>query len=191
LIYVNPTAQWSRYDRVDLDSVTLWASQQTNELSDKDKQMLTDTMFTELYKQLDKYFVVTNSAGSSTLRLRVALTEAEGAKVALRVVTTVVPQIRVLGAVVGLAADTATMVGTATVEMEVLDSITQQRLAAAVDERSGTKVLFAKRTFTTWGDVEAASEYWANRIAWQLARHGVQRKAGVAMPDEPSQSRSL
>lgn len=191
LVYVNPAAQWSRFNMIDLDSVTMWADQETNRLSDKDKQMLTDTMFTKLYEQLDKYFVVTNSAGPTTLRLRVALTEAKGAKVALRVVTTVVPQMRLLGAVVGLAADTATMVGTATVEMEVLDSITEQRLAAAVDERSGTKVLFAKRTFTTWGDVEAAAEYWAKRVAWQLARHGVQRKPGVAMPEEPSQSRSF
>lgn len=191
LVYVNPAAQWSRYNAIDLDSVTMWATKETSALSEEDKQMLTDTMYTQLYEQLDKYFVVTKSAGPTTLRLRAALTQAKGAHVALRVVTTVVPQIRLLGAVVGLAADTATMVGTATVEMEVLDSITDERLAAGVDERSGTKVLFAKRTFTTWGDVEAATEYWAKRVAWQLARHGVQRKPGVAMPEEPSQSRSF
>jgi hypothetical protein len=123
--------------------------------------------------------------------LRVALTQAQGAKVGLRTITTVVPQLRMAGGVVGLAADTATTVGSATVEMEVLDPVTNQRLAAAVDDRAGTKVLFAKRSYQTWGDVGAACDYWSNRIAWQLARHGVQRRPGVAMPEEPSESRSF
>jgi hypothetical protein len=64
-------------------------------------------------------------------------------------------------------------------------------LAAAVDDRAGTKVLFAKRAYQTWGDVDAACQYWSKRVAWQLARQGVQRRAGVAMPDEPSESRSF
>ena len=76
-------------------------------------------------------------------------------------------------------------------EMDVLDAVTNERLAAAVDQRAGTKALFAKRAFTTWGDVEAACDFWSSRAAWQLARQGVQRKAGVPMPEEPSQSRSL
>ena len=90
-----------------------------------------------------------------------------------------------------LAGDTATMVGSATVEMEVLNSVTNERLAAAVDDRAGTKVLFAKRAYTTWGDVQAACSYWAGRISWQLARHGVQRKPGVGMPEEPKESRTI
>jgi hypothetical protein len=102
-----------------------------------------------------------------------------------------VPQLRVAGSLVGLAGDTAATVGSATVEMEILDPVTNQRLAAAVDDRAGTKVMFAKRAYQTWGDVAAACEYWSKRIAWQLARQGVQRKPGVAMPEEPSQSRSI
>jgi hypothetical protein len=135
--------------------------------------------------------MLANQPGPGTLRLRAALTQAKGARVVLRTVTTVVPQLRIAGTLVGLAGDTATMVGTATVEVEILDSVTNERLAAAVDERAGTKVLFAKRAYTTWGDVEAACDYWAKRVAWQLARHGVQRKPGAAMPEEPSQSRTI
>jgi len=39
--------------------------------------------------------------------------------------------------------------------------------------------------------VEAACSYWSDRIAWQLARHGVQRKPGVGMPEEPKESRTI
>jgi len=190
LVYVAPNVQWSRYNSVQLESVGLWGSDTTN-ISPEDQQMLTDTLYKSLNDELSKYFTVTNQPGPNTIRLRVALTQAQGAKVALRTISTIVPQLRMAGALVGLGADTATTVGSATVEVEMLDPVTNQRLAAAVDDRAGTKVLFAKRAYSTWGDVGAACEYWSKRVAWQLARQGVQRKAGVGMPEEPTESRTI
>jgi len=191
LVYVKPGVQWSRYNSIRIDSVGLWLSDATSGISAEDRQKLTDTLFADLYTALGQYFTITSVPGPNTLVLRVALTQAQGAKVAVRTLTTVVPQLRMAGALVGLGGDTATTVGSATVEMEVLDSVTEERLAAGVDARAGTKVLFAKRAYETWGDVDAACKYWSNRIAWQLARHGVQRKPGAAMPEEPSESRTI
>jgi hypothetical protein len=190
-VYIRPGVQWSRYNSVQLQSVGLWGSDITANVSSEDQQKLTDALYQSLYDELSKYFVVTSQAGPNTLRLRVALTQAKGAKVGLRTITTIVPQLRLAGSLVGLAGDTAATVGSATVEMEILDPVTNQRLAAAVDDRAGTKVLFAKRAYQTWGDVAAACEYWSKRIAWQLARQGVQRKPGAPAPEEPSQSRSI
>jgi hypothetical protein len=190
-VYIAPDADWSSFDAVNLDSVTLWKSEETGKLSDEERQMLTDTLFTKLHEQLSQYFQMSTTPGPTTVRVRAALTQAKGAKVVIRSVTTIIPQLRLLGTIVGLSADTATMVGSATVEVEILDSVTNRRLAAAVDARAGTKVIFAKRSYKTWGDVDAACEYWAKRIAWQLAKHGVQLKEGVEMPEEPSESRSF
>jgi len=190
-VYIRPGVAWSSYNAIQIDSVGLWVNQETASLSPEDQQMLTDTLYSSLNTELSKYFRLTNQAGPNTLRLRAALTQAQGARVALRVVTTVIPQLRIAGGLIGLAGDTATTVGSATVEMEVLDSVSNERLAAGVDQRAGTKVLFAKRAYSTWGDVQAACEYWAKRITWQLARIGVQRKPGVAMPEEPTQSRTI
>ncbi len=190
-IYIRPGVQWARYNAIQLDSVGLYTDASTASLSPEDQQMLTDMLYKSLYEDLSKYFTVVDHAGPNTLRLRVALTQVQGAKPVLRTVTTVVPQLRVLGTIVGLAGNTAVTVGSATVEMEVLDSDTNQRLAAAVDDRAGTKVLFAKRAYTTWGDVQAACGYWGGRITWQLARHGVQLKPGATMPAEPEESRTI
>lgn len=190
-VYLSPSAQWNRYDSIELDSAGLWVDEETKNLSAEDQQRLTDTLYTKMSAELGKVFRLTTEPGPNTLRLRVALTQAQGAKIGLRVVSTVVPQLRAATGLLGLGTDTAFTVGSATVEMEVLDSVTNERLAAGVDSRAGTKVLFAKRTFQTWGDVEAACDRWSSRIAWQLARLGVQRKPGVAMPQEPSESRSL
>jgi Protein of unknown function (DUF3313) len=191
LVYIKPGVQWSRYDSIDIESAGLWVSDSTKNISREDQQHLTDVLYSKMAKDLGDVFKLSNQPGPNTLVLRVALTQAQGAKVPLRVVSTVVPQLRLPTAVLGLGTDTAFTVGSATVEMEVLDSVTNQRLAAGVDNRAGTKVLFAKRTFQTWGDVEAACDRWASRIAYQLARVGVQRKPGVAMPEEPSESRSF
>ena len=49
----------------------------------------------------------------------------------------------------------------------MLDGLTNRRLVAAVDERSGTKTL--RGAGGTWGDVKEAFDAWARVIAMRLA----------------------
>jgi hypothetical protein len=179
LVYVNPRADWSRYAAVEIDSVTLWASQENVKLSKQDQQMLTDLVYKAMHEQLGRQFRLVDRTGPDVLRLRAALTQAKGANVPLRTMSTLLPQALILGTAVGLSADTASTVGTATLEAELLDSVTGERLAAAVDQRAGTKSLLTTRTFTTWGDVEAAANFWAERTTDFLVREGVRRKPGA------------
>ena len=179
LVYVSPTADWSHYTAIEIDSVTLWANQETVKLDPKTQQMLTDVMFKALHDRLAKDFKLVREPGPDVLRIRAALTQAKGANVPLRTMTTIVPQALLIGTAVGLSADTAATVGTATGEVEAVDSVTGERLAAAVDERAGTKSLFTTRTFSTWGDVKAAADHWADRMAQFLIKEGVQRKPGA------------
>ena len=178
-VYINPDAVWPRYDSVQIDSVTLWVNQQTGKLSANDKQMLTDTLYRALHQQLGQQFVIAEHPGERVLRLRAALTQAKGAIVPLRTVTTFVPQLRLISTAVGLSADTATTVGSATVEVEAVDSMSGVRLAAVVDSRAGTTALFSGRTFQKWGDVEAAADFWATKVTKALVKLGVRRKEGA------------
>jgi hypothetical protein len=179
LIYINPNADWTRYKAVQLDSVTLWADKETVNISQKDQQMLTDVAYKALHDKLGEQFKLVDKPGPDVLRVRAALTQAKGARIAMRTISTFVPQAFVVSTVTGLAADVAATVGTATIEMEAVDSVTNERLAAAVDERAGTKTPFTTRTFQKWGDVKAACEWWAERSAKFLVERGVQRKAGA------------
>ena len=179
-----PNADWSRYDSVVIDSVSLWITGKSDrKLSDQDRQMLTDTVYKALHDALSEYFVIVDYPQPDAVRLRAALTEVKGANVATRTLTTVVPQLRLASTIAGLGADVASTVGTATVEVEVLDSVTGVRLAAAVDSRAGNKALFSGRTFQKWGDFEAAAQHWAKRAAYRLATFGVRRKPGAPMPE--------
>jgi hypothetical protein len=175
-VYLRPGVDWSSYTAVQIESVTLWANQEGALPDPKEQQMLTDTLYTALTNKLGAEFALADRPGPGVVRLRAALTQAKGARVPLRTITTIVPQLRLLSAAVGLSADLAVTVGTATVEAEIEDSISGQRLAAAVDERAGNKALFTTRTFTKWGDVEAACDYWAGRVAEFLKRQGMRPK---------------
>jgi len=183
--YFNPNAEWSRYKAIELDSVTLWTDEKTGKLSEEDKQMLTDTLFPALHEERSKYFEMSDQPGPDTLRIRAALTQGKGSNAVLRTLTSIHPGSLLLGAAVGLSLDTANSVGTATAEFEVLDSATNERLAAAVDQRAGTKVFLLiapTRTFTKWGDVKAISNYWAERAAIVLLTKGVPAKEGAPEP---------
>ena len=74
-VYINPKAVWVKYDSIQLDSVTLWANEDSGRLSDEEKQMLTDTLYSALHDQLGREFFLVDQAGPSTIRIRAALTE--------------------------------------------------------------------------------------------------------------------
>jgi hypothetical protein len=185
LFYINPETRWTDYDAVEIDSVTLWGGEGTDRLKPEDQQRLTDLLYTAMHEELGRQFRIVDEPGPSVVRLRIALTQAKGTSfVPLRTITTVVPTALVVGTVAGLSLDTASTVGSATMEAEVLDPITSVRLAAAVDQRVGVKSLLSTNMFKTWGDVNDAFHFWAKRATRFLAREGVQRKPGAPpIPD--------
>jgi len=62
----------------------------------------------------------------------------------------------------------STGIGMVMVEAVFMDGQTGQRVAAVVDARAGTKALRTKAN-CTWGDVQLAFDWWAQRLALRLA----------------------
>jgi len=171
LVYVSSDARWSDYDAVMIDSVTLWRSEGASELPAQESQQLTDFFYQALHDQLSKRFRVVDRPGPRVLRIRAALTEAKGARVVGNAITSIVPQARLVSTLAGAATDIQVFVGRASAEVDITDSVTGDRLAAAVDQRSGTKAV--RGGIAKWSDVELASEFWAERIATRLTELGV------------------
>jgi hypothetical protein len=65
-------------------------------------------------------------------------------------------------------------VGEATLEAEVVDSVTKKRLAAPVDQQAGKKWYTQLKT---WSDVKAACEHWSEALRELSIQEGVQKKA--------------
>jgi len=169
LVYFAPDANLGGYDAVIVDSVTLWPGAEANleKLSREDQQALADGMYTSLVKALGQDYRIVTSPGPNVMRLRAALTEAEASNVPLDVIATVIPQVNLLTRIGGVAANTSLTVGMARAEMELTDSLSGRRLAAAVDERVGGRRL--RGVTDKWSDVQAAFDAWAEQLRKRLA----------------------
>ena len=101
------------------------------------------------------------------LRLRVAITEAEGSwwVVDGRLGDAMDPDLKAVGAKPPSSA-TRSFVGEAGIEAEILDASTGTRLAAAIDRRAGGSSW--KPEESKWEDVENAFRYWADRLRDRL-----------------------
>ena len=166
LVYIDPDADFSVYNAILIDSVTLWHESDLSKIPAEELQALTDYLYSALQKELSKDYEIVNTPGVGVLRFRAAITEAKGARVVGNVVTSVIPQLRMLSSVAGLATDTQVFVGMSRIEAEMTDSLTNFRLMAAVDERAGTKAL--RGGVGEWSEVERAFDYWAERLRKRL-----------------------
>ncbi len=93
-VYVNPSAAWPRYNAIYLESVTLWVKDDSKKLDPKDQKVLTDMLYKSMNDKLGEKFKIVKEPGPGVIKLRMALTEAKGARVAMNTVTTVIPQLR-------------------------------------------------------------------------------------------------
>ena len=169
LVYVRPGAPFADYDAILVDPVTVWRSEgrEIAAVSDEDLKQLVDRFEKVLREELEKDWQLVSRPGPRVMRLRVALTETRGAPVVMNVVSSVVPQARLFSNLKKLATGTHAFVGSASVEGELLDSLSNVRLFAAVDERAGTKVV--RDGVGTWSDAENAFGFWAERLRERLA----------------------
>jgi hypothetical protein len=173
LSYLNPEANWGDYDAIWIESISMWANEKTGKLDPEDKQMLTDYLFKAIHDELSEDFRIADGPGAGVLQFRAALTEAKGANVPLKAITTIIPQLKLASTLVGVSADIVVTVGEATLEAEILDSMTKARLGAAVDQRAGKKWYSQLKT---WSDVKVACEYWAKSLRETLVKKGVRTK---------------
>jgi hypothetical protein len=86
LSYINPRADWSSYDAIWIESVSMWANSATAKVEPEDRQMLTDFFYQALHDELSKDFGIADGPGPGVLQFRAALTEAKGANVPLKAI---------------------------------------------------------------------------------------------------------
>ncbi len=167
LIYKNPQADWKKYRKIILDPVTLWIGKdsQLNDVSPEDRQRMADLFWVKLHEALKADYEIVTSPGPGVMRIQAAMTEAETSNPVLDTVSSIVPQLRVLTGLKGLATGVSGFTGSASVEMKVTDSSDKTLLAAAVDRRGGTKNLSG--VTNSWNDVEEAYRYWAEKVRWR------------------------
>jgi|APTNR8051073442_1049403.scaffolds.fasta_scaffold00153_29 hypothetical protein len=171
LLYIADGVNWRTYSKIYIEPIQLWRGDEPDSplgaLPREHQQMLVNFFHTSLNNALQKHYIIVDQPGPDTLVVRAAITEARKSRPVSNLMSTVVPfgiAANVLATVVfgkGLS------VGDAQVEAVFLDGETNQRLAAAVDRRVGTKTLRSKFD-GTFGDVKQAMDYWSSQLASRL-----------------------
>lgn len=170
MVYVSPDVNFSTYDKIIIDPVRLIASEDSDmaKVSEEDRQTIANYFYAALNEQLSKKYTIVTQPGPQTMKLKVALTDMAGSKVVLDTISSIIP----IGIAANLIAKVATgnnlSVGSATGELELLDSATGKRLIAAVDGRSGSKYTGKFDKWGKWNDTKEACDYWAERILQRL-----------------------
>ena len=172
-MWIKPGVDHTKYKKVMLDYV-IFALAEDSEykgIDANEMKKIGDGASLALVNAIKEEFPVVSERGPDVLRVRTAIIELRQSRPVLSGITTVVP----VGLGISIAkkgvTNSWTGSGATTAEMMVLDSMTNEVIAAGQDQ---TAAEFSER-FTKWGSVEEAFEFWGERLAKRLA-HFTKRK---------------
>jgi hypothetical protein len=170
--WLKPGVDFGQYDRVMVDSVIFYLSDESEHkgIDGNEMKELTDTFNQEIVSALKDKYPIVSEPGPDVLRIRIAITEIKQSNPGLSTVTSVIP----IGLGVSLvkkgATGSYTGSGETGVEVMVLDSMTNEVIGAAQDERTAG---FSER-FSKWGSAKEEFKFWAERLVFfmESARSG-------------------
>lgn len=179
LIFQNKEIDTSGYRRAILDPVKLYVSDDSDlaGIDEDEAKSLVDYFDASLRFQVGGTIELVDDPAEDVIRIRVALTDASGASVLRNIASTVTPYGRAFSELRSLTVGTHSAVGSAQMEIEIVDSLTGARIGAAVDKRVGTKTIDGM--FSKWSDTKDAMDVWSLRLANRILE-GQQRQNAAA-----------
>ncbi len=157
--YLKKGVDFGKYDKIMMDEVVFYFKQ------DAEFHGIKPSEIQELSEDFHKTFIeelgdrLTADPGPNVMRIRLAVTELEPSNPVSGTLTTVIP----VGLAVSLIKKGTTGgyagIGSASMEADFLDSMTNERIAACIDEAPGGKLDVGKLS-----PAKAAFEFWAKRL---------------------------
>jgi hypothetical protein len=171
LRWIKPGANFGKYDKIMLDSVLFYFSDDSEDkrIDAQDMKELADACNLQVVNVLKGAYPIVASPGPDVLRLRFAITDLKQSRPLLSAASSVVPVGLGISILKKGATGSWTGSGATSAEFMALDAMTNDVIAVALDDKTAE---FAER-FTKWGSAEEAFEFWAERIKFFLDRaHG-------------------
>ena len=171
MVYTKKGVDFSKYNKIMMDEVVYYFSKDADYkgIHPAEIQELTDAFNRAFIDALNDAYPLTGTPGPDVMRVRVGITEIKTSNPAMGTASTILP--------VGLAVSLLkkgttggyTGIGSATMEAEFLDSVSNERIGAAIDKAPGGKLDVGKLT-----PAKEAFEFWAKRLrAFLDEMHGV------------------
>jgi hypothetical protein len=172
--WLKPGVDFGKYNKIMLDSVIFYFADDSENkgIDANDMKELADACDKQIVDILKGSYPIVAEPGSDVLRLRFAITDLKQSRPVLSAVTSVVP----IGLGISLVKKGATGSwsgsGATSAEVMVLDSMTNDVIAVAQDDKSAG---FTER-FSKWGSTEEAFKFWGERLKLFLDNaHGMKQ----------------
>lgn len=183
-LYVNPAfsnpAQFSHYTKILLDPVQLYAGPDSKLLAtpQEENAAIAQSFQQVLKEQLAKDYQIVTQPGPDTLRISIAIVDAEAANTTLKAVSYIPVPLGLPGAKLAVmqgidhTAGKPPFSGDISIEGKMNDAQNGDLIVAGIDRRAGARQpiigLFESRTYDSWSDVKEAQRYWAERFRYRL-----------------------
>jgi hypothetical protein len=165
LRYLKEGVDFKKYDKIMMDQVVFYFSKdsQYKGINSDELNQLSEAFHKAMVKQLQDAYPFVQEPGPGVVRFRPAITGVKASKPLRNTISTVLPVGLALSIVKKGLTGTHLNVGEASMEAEFLDAETNDRIAVAMDKRSGAKYKVVKG-MRKWGHAEDAFNYWAKRL---------------------------
>ncbi len=166
LVYIKPNVDFRRYNKIMFERVvvSLAPTAKSRDIDPVVLHELADYYQNALVNAVRSGYQVVDKPGPDVIWVRAAIVDVVPSNPTANTLSSIVPVGVVVSAAAKAATDANLGTGEAATEMEVLDSVTKERLAAAVDRRQGGKAAFRGK----WVDTKQAFDYWAKRFRQRL-----------------------
>ncbi|MFH0729057.1 MAG: DUF3313 domain-containing protein [Pseudomonadota bacterium] len=160
--WVKPGVDFGKYNKVMLESVIFFFAKDSDfkGMDPQELKELADTFNLQIINAIKDKYPVVSEPGPDVLRLRIAVTDMKASKPGVSAISSVVPVGLGISLLKKGAAGSWTGSGATSAEAMVLDSLTNDVIAVAQDDRSAA---FTER-FSKWGSAEEAFKFWGERI---------------------------
>jgi hypothetical protein len=164
--YVKPNVNFKQYSNIIVDPVMVQKDGELDADEFADYQTLANNAYVYLTQELDKDYNIVKNPGPNTLRVQMAIIDADSSKPVRNTLSTLLPIGMALSVVKYAATGKQSGVGEITVEMKITDANTGELLGAALDKRYGGKKL--TELWSSWYNANDALQYWAKRLSFAL-----------------------
>ncbi len=166
LVYLKPGVDLKPYGKLMFDRIVVMLSDDAEYrgIDPATLKELTDYYQNAIFEAVSDGYEIVGEPGPGVLRVRVAITDIRPSNPVANTLSSITPPGLLISGVTKAASDENLGTGEASTEFELLDAVTGERLAAAVDRRQGGKGAFRGK----WDDTKDAFDFWAQRFRQRL-----------------------
>jgi len=166
LVYVKPGTDLKPYKKIMFDRVLVSLADEA-EHKEIDPAILAEMSKyyqDALMNAVKSGYQLVDQPGADVLRVRAVITGITPSNPVSNTMSSIIPVGMIVAGATKATSGDNLGTGEAATEIEVVDSVSGTRLAAAVDRRQGGKAAFRGK----WEDTKDAFDYWANRFRERL-----------------------